>query len=91
MGKHARRTGNRQTENTGINALGIMGKMGDTWRGVETSTKTCETDQGETMCKLCVSVFIMSTNIVTKIFVKHFSVAIDENITDSKDPEKNSN
>jgi hypothetical protein len=28
-----RRTGNRQTENTGINAQGIMGKMGDTWRG----------------------------------------------------------
>ena len=25
--------GNRQTENTGINTQGIMGKMGDTWRG----------------------------------------------------------
>jgi hypothetical protein len=28
-----RRTGNRQTENTGINTQGITGKMGDTWRG----------------------------------------------------------
>ena len=36
-----RRTGNRQTENTGMNTLGIMRKMGDTWR----STKTGETDQ----------------------------------------------
>ena len=44
-----RRTGNRQTENTGVNALGIMGKMGNTWRGVETSTKTGETDQGMTV------------------------------------------
>ena len=43
-----KRTGNRQTENTGINTLGIMGKMGDTWRGVETITKTGETDQGVT-------------------------------------------
>ena len=25
-----------------------MGKMGDTWRGVETSTMTGETDQGVT-------------------------------------------
>ena len=25
-----------------------MGKMGDTWRGVETITKTDETDQGVT-------------------------------------------
>ena len=25
-----------------------MGKMGDTWRGVETSTRTGETDQGVT-------------------------------------------
>ena len=25
-----------------------MGKMGDTWRGVETSTKTGKTDQGVT-------------------------------------------
>jgi hypothetical protein len=54
MGKNAgrldetKRTGNRQTENTGINTLGIMRKMGDTWRGVETSTKTGETDQGVT-------------------------------------------
>ena len=32
-----------ESENTGIN---IMGKMGDTWRGMETSTKTGETDQG---------------------------------------------
>jgi hypothetical protein len=43
-----RRTGNRSTENTGINAPGIMGKLGDTWRGLETSTKTGETDQGVT-------------------------------------------
>jgi hypothetical protein len=28
-----RRTGNRQTENTCINAHGIMGKMSNTWRG----------------------------------------------------------
>ena len=26
-----------------------MGKMGDTWRGMETSTRTCETDQGVTV------------------------------------------
>jgi hypothetical protein len=26
-----------------------MGKIGDTWRGVETSTKTGETDQGVTL------------------------------------------
>ena len=36
------------TENTGINTLGIMRKMGNTWRGVETSIKTGETDQGVT-------------------------------------------
>ena len=35
-------------ENTGINTQEIMGKMGDTWREVETSTKTGETDQGVT-------------------------------------------
>jgi hypothetical protein len=39
-----KRTGNRQTENTGINTLEIMGKMGDTWSEVETITKTGETD-----------------------------------------------
>jgi hypothetical protein len=38
-------TGNRQTENTGINTLGIMG---DTCKGVETSTKIGETDGGVT-------------------------------------------
>ena len=27
-----RRTGNRQTENTGINTQGLMRKTGDTWR-----------------------------------------------------------
>ena len=43
-----RRTGNRKTENTGINTLGIMRKMADTCRGVETRTKTGETDQGVT-------------------------------------------
>ena len=37
-----------ETENTGINAQGIMGKMGNTWKGVETITKTSETDQGVT-------------------------------------------
>jgi hypothetical protein len=26
-----------------------MGKMGDTWRGMETSTRTGETDQGVTV------------------------------------------
>ena len=45
MGKNA---GNRQAENTCINTLGIMGKMGDTWKGVETSTKASETDLGVT-------------------------------------------
>jgi hypothetical protein len=30
------------------NTLGIMGKIGETWRGLETSTKTGETDQGVT-------------------------------------------
>ena len=35
-------------ENRGINTLGIMGKMGDTRRGVETGTKTGETDLGVT-------------------------------------------
>jgi hypothetical protein len=44
-----RRTGNRQTENTGINTLGIMGNMGDTWSRVETNTKTGETYQGVTI------------------------------------------
>jgi hypothetical protein len=29
-----------------------MGKMGDTWRGVETSTKTGKTDQGVTQIEL---------------------------------------
>jgi hypothetical protein len=38
----------RQTENTGISTQGIMGKMGNTWRGVETSTRTGKTDQGVT-------------------------------------------
>jgi hypothetical protein len=47
--EQTRQTGNRQTENTGINTQGIMGKMGDTWRGVETITKTGETDQGVTV------------------------------------------
>jgi hypothetical protein len=28
--------------------MGIMGKMGDTWRGVGKMTKTGETDQGVT-------------------------------------------
>jgi hypothetical protein len=41
-------TGNRQKDNTGINTQEIMGKMGDIWRGVETSRKTGETDQGVT-------------------------------------------
>jgi hypothetical protein len=43
----------RQTENTGINEPGIMGKMSDTWRGVKTSIKTGETDQGVTLPLLC--------------------------------------
>jgi hypothetical protein len=43
--EQTRRTGNRQTENTGINTQGIVGKMDDTWWGVETSTRTGETDQ----------------------------------------------
>ena len=47
--EQTRRTGNRQTENTGINSQGIMGKLGDTWRGVETITKTGETDQDVTV------------------------------------------
>ena len=38
-----------QTENTGINTQRIMRKMGDTWRVVETITKTGETDQGVTV------------------------------------------
>jgi hypothetical protein len=38
----------QQTKDIGINTLGIMGKMGDTRRWVETSTKTGETDQGVT-------------------------------------------
>uniref|UniRef100_A0A4W5RZT2 Anion exchange protein n=1 Tax=Hucho hucho TaxID=62062 RepID=A0A4W5RZT2_9TELE len=37
-----------EEENTGIYTQGIMGKMG-TWRGVETNTKTGETDQGVTV------------------------------------------
>ena len=44
-----RQTGNRQTENTSINTQGIMGKMGNNWSGVETITKTGETDQGVTL------------------------------------------
>jgi hypothetical protein len=31
----------------------IMGKMGDTWREVETFTKTGETDQGVTVVHHC--------------------------------------
>jgi hypothetical protein len=46
-----RQTGKSQTENTGLNAQGIMKKMGDTWRGVETSTKTVETHQDVTIRK----------------------------------------
>ena len=46
--EQTRQTGNRETENTGINTQGIMGKMGDTWRGVGTITKTGETHQGVT-------------------------------------------
>ena len=45
-------SGNRQPEKTGIKTQGIMGKMGDTWRGMETrqvkqirGVKTGETDQ----------------------------------------------
>jgi hypothetical protein len=34
-----------QTGITGINTQGIMGKRGETWRGVETIPKTVETDQ----------------------------------------------
>ena len=37
------------TENTGINTQGIMRQMGDTCRGVETITKTGETDLGVTV------------------------------------------
>jgi hypothetical protein len=50
--RQTRRTGNRQTENTGINTQGITGKMGDTWKGVETSTRTGETGQGVTVLPL---------------------------------------
>jgi hypothetical protein len=46
--EQTRQTGNKQTENSGINTQGIIGKMGDTWRGVETNTRTGETDQGMT-------------------------------------------
>ena len=35
-----------ETENTGINTPGMMGKMGDTWRGVETRTMTGINTQG---------------------------------------------
>jgi hypothetical protein len=35
-------------QNTGINTLEIMGKMGNTWRGAGTSIKTGEMDQGVT-------------------------------------------
>jgi hypothetical protein len=41
-----RQTGNRQTENTGINTLRAIGKMGDTWRGVVTITRTGENRSG---------------------------------------------
>jgi hypothetical protein len=44
--ERTRRTGNKRTENKGINIQGMTGKMGDTWRGVETSTRTGETYQG---------------------------------------------
>jgi hypothetical protein len=48
-----RQTGNRQTEKAGVNTQGIM--RGDTWWGVETSTKTGETDQDVTLiyCIYC--------------------------------------
>jgi hypothetical protein len=37
-------------QRTQVNTQWIMGKMGDTWRGVETITKTGKTDQGVTTC-----------------------------------------
>jgi hypothetical protein len=37
-----------KTENAGISTEWIMEKMGNTWRGVQTSTKAGETDQGVT-------------------------------------------
>ena len=50
-GRHdeTRQTGNRQTENTGINTQGIMGQMSDTWTGGGYKYKTGETDQGVTV------------------------------------------
>lgn len=45
MADKTRRTGNRQTGNTGINTQELMVKTSDTWRWVETG----ETDQGGTV------------------------------------------
>jgi hypothetical protein len=58
--EQTRRTGNRQTENTSINTQGIIEKMGDTWRGVETSTRTGETDQGKRVVAILVKCALIS-------------------------------
>jgi hypothetical protein len=46
--ERTRQTGTKQTENTGIDMQAIIGRKGNTWKGVETSTRTDETDQGVT-------------------------------------------
>jgi hypothetical protein len=47
-----KRTGNKYTENTGINTQGIMGKMGDTWRGWR---------QSQRQVKQCYFIVLMSS------------------------------
>ena len=47
--------------------------MGDTWTGVETSTKTGETDQGVTICqKVLLFVFILTDHfkIIFQLYLK---------------------
>jgi hypothetical protein len=58
-----RRAGNRQTENTGINTLGIMDN-GLYLEGVETSTKTGETHHGVTP--------INNHDIISQVFLFTF-------------------
>ena len=44
--------------------------MGDTWRGVETSTKTGETDQGVTITGPCVTILENGDGVLLLVGLK---------------------
>ena len=46
-----------------MNTQGIMGKMGDTWRGVETITRTGETDQHVTCFEFAPNTLYSGQNV----------------------------